>query len=271
MQVRRQSPKDDMDAAPPNEKNHRLYRGFVQRVNVFIANWIEFVMCQTFILCRQIEKNPRQFRKISYFSSKNMISLKKVMFLFHVSLALLLVIVGAVDPDIINKNVDVDIDIATQLVKISHKILIEHTGKKTFSSYSFIVPEKDHVNLAFISVKDFATKKELKTVEKQTLKGFEYEITFPTSSVFNLHVETVFTRSLYPHPSKITQNEKQLVRYFGNAYFYTPYQTATQKTIVNIPTTMESTIYTNLPQPVAQSGSRISYGPYENIARKYIT
>lgn len=191
------------------------------------------------------------------------------MFLSYASLAILLVIVGALDPEIINKNVDRNIDISTQLVKISQKILIEHAGKKTFSSYSFIVPEKDHANLAFISVKDFSTKKELKTQETQTKRGYEYEITFPSSTAFNLHVETVFTRSLYPHPSKITQNEKQFVRYFGNAYFYTPYQTATQKTIVNIPTTAME-FNTNLPQPVSQSGSRISYGPYDNIARKYI-
>lgn len=192
---------------------------------------------------------------------------RKFMCLFFITLGLLLIVNGAVDSDVINKNVERTIDISSQLVKISHKIVVTHAGKKKLSSYSFIVPEKEHGNLAFISAKDFSTKKELKTQETKISTGYEYEITFPSTSSQNLHIETVFTKSLIPHPFKITQNEKQFVRYFGNAYFYTPYQTLTQKTIIQLPST-NIEFNTNLPQPVSQSGSRISYGPYENIARK---
>lgn len=199
-----------------------------------------------------------------------MITLKKDVLLIHFALTFVLSIVhGAIDAEIVNKNVDRNIDISTQLVKVSYKIVANHVGNKQFSSYKFIIPEKGHENIAFISVKDFSSKKELKYQESQTFNGYEYEVTFPSTNTQNLHIETVFTKSLIPHPSRIAQNEKQFVRYFGNAYFYSPYPTILQKTIVNIPTTTIE-FNTNLPQPVSQSGSRISYGPYENIPRKYL-
>lgn len=44
--------------------------------------------------------------------------------------------------------------------------------------------------------------------------------------------EIVLTKALIPYPSSITQKDKQLVRYFGNNYFYSPYLTRSQKTEV---------------------------------------
>ncbi|KAL5282528.1 RPN1 family protein [Megaselia abdita] len=189
---------------------------------------------------------------------------EKLMLLIYITCCSLLIVNGAIDPEVINKSVERNIDISTQLVKITHKIQATHTGKKPFSKYSFLVNEKEHGNLSFISIKDLSTKKEFKAQENKISAGYEYEITFPSTNNQHLHIECVFTKSLIPHPSKITQNEKQLVRYFGNAYFYTPYQVLTQKTTIQLPTsTVEYS--TNVPMPVVQSGSRISYGPYENI------
>lgn len=170
----------------------------------------------------------------------------------------------AVDSDVVNKNVERNIDISSQLVKITHKIIVN--GKQGISSYRFVVPEEDHKNLAFISAKDVSSKKELKTQESKESNGYVYDITFPSASTTqNIHIETVFTKSLVPHPNKIVQNEKQLVRYFGNAYFYSPYTTVSQKTTVQLATSNVE-FFTNSPQPATQSGSKITYGPYENVA-----
>lgn len=77
-------------------------------------------------------------------------------------------------------------------------------------------------------------------------------------------VGTVFTHHLSPHPKEITQKEKQLVQYRGNAYIYTPYKVTTQTTKVLLSSsTVES--YTKV-KPSSQSDSTITYGPYENVA-----
>ena len=79
-----------------------------------------------------------------------------------------------------------------------------------------------------------------------------------------LEVEAVFAHSLTPYPSQITQAEKQYVVFEGNLYFYSPYQTVSQKTAVTTSsTTLES--YTKT-KPVSLSENVISYGPYEDKA-----
>ena len=62
------------------------------------------------------------------------------------------------------------------------------------------------------------------------------------------------------------QAEKQLVRYTSsNLYYYTPYSTKTQTTIVNCASSsIES--YSKSVKPVSLSENTITYGPYENIA-----
>lgn len=173
-----------------------------------------------------------------------------------------------IDSNIQNKNVERTIDLTTQLVEISHKITLENTETKEWAGvlYKFAVPKDIRDNLAYISVRD-ALKKELKTREEQTDDGSLFNVLVTSSSPTPvLHVETVFTKSLQPYPTHITQNERQLVRYFGNAYFYSPYKTVTQKTTVQLASkSVES--YTTV-KPSSQADGTITYGPYENVERK---
>lgn len=62
----------------------------------------------------------------------------------------------------------------------------------------------------------------------------------------------------------ILQAEKQLVVLNANLYFYSPYTTVTQTTVV---TTNSATIesYTKT-KPVSQSDNTLTYGPHENKA-----
>ena len=78
----------------------------------------------------------------------------------------------------------------------------------------------------------------------------------------SVDIEAVFPMSLKPFPVEITQAEKQLVQFFGNLYFYSPYTTKTQTTTVNLASANVEN-YTKK-KPVAQSESTITYGPYEN-------
>lgn len=77
-------------------------------------------------------------------------------------------------------------------------------------------------------------------------------------------VATVFSHFLNPHPAIITQKEKQLVQYKGNAYIYSPYKVGSQTTKVLLSSsTIES--FTRI-KPAAQSDSTITYGPYSDVS-----
>lgn len=168
-----------------------------------------------------------------------------------------------IDFDIHNKNVDRTIDLTSQLVKISYKITLEHTAKKNINSYTFPIADDYKDKLSFISIKDSA-KKEIK-LDRANVEDGQYTITLPNGTPTQvIYIETVFTKSLLPYPTQIDQSDKQLVRYFGNVYFYSPYKTITQKTTFHLSTkNIES--FTNI-KPVQQSDTTLTYGPYDNIA-----
>ncbi|EFA11223.1 dolichyl-diphosphooligosaccharide--protein glycosyltransferase subunit 1 [Tribolium castaneum] len=169
---------------------------------------------------------------------------------------------------VINKNVERTIDLTSQLVKITATITLENTGKDTVRNY-LIVLEPDTVgNLSYISVKD-SLKEDLKLtpskVEKHEKDVYSVQLKQPlaTGRTAGIILEAVFTKGLVPYPNSITQKEKQLVRYFGNHYFYTPYATSKQTTSVTLSSrSVES--YTKL-KPVSQSDSTLTYGPYSDI------
>ena len=77
-------------------------------------------------------------------------------------------------------------------------------------------------------------------------------------------VEVAFSHTLQPYPASIAQSEKQLMRFLGNLYYYSPYPTTSQTTIVNCASSnIESYTKTN---PVKVSDSSITYGPFEDKA-----
>ncbi|XP_053958963.1 dolichyl-diphosphooligosaccharide--protein glycosyltransferase subunit 1 [Anastrepha ludens] len=165
---------------------------------------------------------------------------------------------------IVNKNVERSLDISSQLVKENIKITATNSDGKPISVYNFVVPAADHKNLAFISAKD-ENKKDLKFTKKFVDGDFLFTIAFPTSLATEVFtVETVYTKKLIPHPSQIPQSGKQLVRYEGNLYFYSPYETNSQK--INVLLSSANILsYTQI-KPFNVASNKIKYGPYENIA-----
>lgn len=165
---------------------------------------------------------------------------------------------------ITNKNVQRTIDLASQLVKISYKITIDNADGQ---NYKFLLPENLKSNLAFISAKD-SNKKELKINENKPENGdFVYQIVVGSQSL--IYIEVVLTKLLQPYPTHIQQSDRQLVRYFDNVYYYSPYKTVTQKTVVHL-SSRSIEQFTQV-KPTSQSDTTITYGSYENIARKLIS
>lgn len=174
-----------------------------------------------------------------------------------------------INPNLINKNVERTIDLTSQLVKITSTITLENTGKESVKNYLILLEDGTKHLLSYISVRD-SLKQELsfkpvKISEGSNDEFYSVQLNQPLVSgrTVVLTLETVFTGLLLPHPSKITQKERQLVHYFGNHYFSSPYATAKQTTTVTIfSKTPEN--YSKL-KPVAVSDSTITYGPYSDI------
>ena len=105
-------------------------------------------------------------------------------------------------------------------------------------------------------------------LKKQQQEVAVYKITLPHSlpsaESITIVVETTFTHAIVPHPTEITQMEKQLVQFIGNAYFYTPYRCKTQSSDFILPSQTNVESYTRI-SPVSSSGGKISYGPYTDM------
>lgn len=173
-----------------------------------------------------------------------------------------------IDAAVQNRNVDRTVDLTAQNVKIAHKITLAHKTKQPITAYTFVLPLAQRKALAYISIRD-AAKKELKYTETE-IDGerVAYSIALPAPSTASgstqvLYVETVFTQSVAAFPTEIAQNERQLVRYYGSAHFYSPYTTVAQKTTLLLSSkNVES--YTPV-KPSSLTEATLTYGPYENV------
>lgn len=174
-----------------------------------------------------------------------------------------------VNENIIFKNVERNIDLTSQLVKIVSTVTIENIGSSQIKNVIWALDHGATGKLSFISAKD-NSKRDLQVkethVEKEIAGEVFYSISFNKPSDAKkivLTVEEVYTGSQMAYPASITQKEKQLVRYFGNHYLYTPYIVSQQTTKVQIGTkNIEN--YSKL-KAVNVGDGTITYGPYENI------
>ncbi|XP_073832922.1 dolichyl-diphosphooligosaccharide--protein glycosyltransferase subunit 1 [Musca autumnalis] len=166
--------------------------------------------------------------------------------------------------EVINKNVDRVLDLSTQLTKETLKITATDDAGKTFSKYQLGIPNELQAALSYINVKD-SKKKDLKLQKEQKDDVTYYTVEFPKAATTQeLVVELVFVKQLQPYPEEIKQSDKQLVKYNGLLYFFTPYKTSEQKTQVVL--SSSNVIAYNQTKPYTLTGSKLKYGPYENVA-----
>ncbi|XP_063236205.1 dolichyl-diphosphooligosaccharide--protein glycosyltransferase subunit 1 [Bacillus rossius redtenbacheri] len=173
--------------------------------------------------------------------------------------------------DLVNKNVHRSIDISSQLVRISHKITLENTGKSGVKSFMFTTEQQFAKKLCFISAQTGDSGKTSLKVVPTTVGGrgnepfwrIDLADTLQPGKSVVVDVDTVSSKLLTPLPAAISQKEKQLVIYEGSHYFYSPYFTAKQSALVALPSrNVES--YSKL-KPTSQSDASITYGPYEKV------
>ena len=174
--------------------------------------------------------------------------------------------------NLINKKVDRSIDLTTQLVKITTKVIVENPNSQPESEY-YVVIENDHAPhlahiVAYATVKGQQQPLNLKRINQHTyaIQLTNENAIKPNSQSDLITFEQVYTDLQQPFPETIKQNGRQLVRYNGNHYYFSIYDTKTQQTKVKLPATGSIESFSKLKQ-TTQIDRSVHYGPFENVAK----
>lgn len=179
-----------------------------------------------------------------------------------------------VNPKILINNVECLVDLSTQLVKGECRVSLENNDDKHVNSVLYAFEPSMKSLISFVSAHQIIESNRLSlNVKPVTLPGHEdkqfYQIDFNTSRSLkskgraSLVIEYILTNALYPHPEEITQKDKQLMMFYGNAYFYSPYKSL--KSSIKYQTgTRRIEDYTNL-NPVTLNSGDIIYGPHGSL------
>ncbi|XKL65763.1 hypothetical protein PGB90_009183 [Kerria lacca] len=164
-------------------------------------------------------------------------------------------------------NVDRLIDISSQIVKVTNKITFQNAGSDSVSHFVFTVDPKVIDNVAVIKgrISDLDVSLSVSEISVENRKAWSIKFENPLESgkFSTVDVYYAFIDYLKPYPTKITQNEKQFVKFIGNSYLYIPYHVSKVTTSVALGTkNVES--YTRV-EPVSYSDSHILYGPYKDL------
>lgn len=143
---------------------------------------------------------------------------------------------------LVNVEVSRSIDLKTHLAKISSFVTLRNDGPSAAKEFEVVVDPSNADKLAYIAVslaedtEDEGTS-DLKITESQKTKNL-FVVKLPKAlaagQTNKLKVEEIYTRALKPFPEEITQSQKQLVKYEGNHFYYSPYLTETQSTDVEL-------------------------------------
>ncbi|XP_050433899.1 dolichyl-diphosphooligosaccharide--protein glycosyltransferase subunit 1 [Adelges cooleyi] len=176
-----------------------------------------------------------------------------------------------INPKIYLNNVECIVDISSQLVKGECRLSLENNGDKPVNSilYAFEPSFKSHIS--YVSARQVSESNRLGlTVKPVTVTGHHdkqfYQIDFNASRPLRskgrtpIVVQYILINALNPHPEEITQKDRQLMMFYGNAFFYSPYKSL--KSSIKYQTgTRRVEEYTNL-NPVTQSSGDIIYGTH---------
>ncbi|XP_011495905.1 PREDICTED: dolichyl-diphosphooligosaccharide--protein glycosyltransferase subunit 1 [Ceratosolen solmsi marchali] len=180
---------------------------------------------------------------------------------------------GSINPNLNIKSADITINLHSQITKITNKLIVENKGQTVVSNLYFTLDGKQKEQLSYISallrghgrpelkVKKIKNSEINKAYPDKLFYSIELKDPLQPERTVPIEVEVVLTHELIPHPKVILQKEKQLVKYLGNLYLFSPYSVNKQTTTVILPSrNIEN--YTKI-KPVSQSDSTISYGPFD--------
>ncbi|UJR26995.1 hypothetical protein I4U23_008302 [Adineta vaga] len=195
--------------------------------------------------------------------------------LFSLFFVIVAVAHGQEQDSLFNTKVERSLDLVSHLPKETIIVTFENRGTKSVRYYDYYV-EPQHVDdVAYVGAivkgknsDDQGTLPIKKEVTDKT-KGTMYRIELPhdlrPSQTMTLEIEVIHVHALRMYPEEIAQDERQLVLYKTNAYYYSKYSSETQKMRVTLPTDRAES-YTQTPKPVSKSEQIITYGSYDTIS-----
>ncbi|TPX68609.1 dolichyl-diphosphooligosaccharide---protein glycotransferase [Spizellomyces sp. 'palustris'] len=183
----------------------------------------------------------------------------------------------AISADFVNNNVDRVLDLSNPSIVREQTTLIVQGAKKGGSDdYVFAIPsDVADVSLALLEVAETKGKKDIG--EKLQLSKDQYDVkraaqyykvklprVLKEGDTIQLGIWAAFTHLVRPYPKEVSQKEKQLLEFLGNAYFWSPYHSKQQKTIVRLPND-DVISFKEKPAPVSKAGNVITYGSYADV------
>lgn len=179
-------------------------------------------------------------------------------------LALLLVCV-LVQASVTNTEVKRIIDASKHIVKVKTEIQYEST-EGTLEEYVLALPETQAAALALISAKcnDKGDCPVIRAKRQETAGFVLFSIQFAASQKGKITLTSHFTHLLHPYPLEVTQGETQYVEYFDSHLWASPYPTTKQVLTVKCGSADVLSYSQNLDK-ASRVGSKLTYGPYNNI------
>ncbi len=98
-------------------------------------------------------------------------------------------------------------------------------------------------------------------------KAAVYRLSIPSLAAgasMTLVVEVMYSSTILPFPTEISQNEKQLVMFTGNSFLFSPYPCSTQSSNFKLPSSKVES-FTRV-SPTNHAEETLTYGPYSDVA-----
>lgn len=161
----------------------------------------------------------------------------------------------------VNSKIDRIIDLSSQLVKITEKILIESDGpKSSLGSYLITIDPTHRERLSYIEAR--YDDQQLDLVEKS---AGTYEVDLSGHNLkLPLIVTSVYSKLLQPYPAEISQNDRQFVRYIGIQTSLSPYLTKTITTRIKLPTSSRLESFSKA-NKMTTGTNKLTYGPFKDV------
>ncbi|KAI9011327.1 Ribophorin I-domain-containing protein [Gaertneriomyces semiglobifer] len=187
------------------------------------------------------------------------------------------VFVGAVAQDSFTiDNIDRTLDLsAPSIVREYTSLVIKGNRDKPSTDFLLAFPAEVNQKISAVFVEgkpsDNAPAKFLPVTADGSQENKEatfFNVELPQAlrgdETYHLRVRTVYTHWIRPYPKEIAQNDHQKLELRGNAYFFSPYKTKTQKTTVRLPNT-DVINFSSASGKVSRSGNLIQFGPYGSV------
>lgn len=169
-----------------------------------------------------------------------------------------------------------NIDLTSQFSKQNVTLSLTNSGSQSAAEVYFALDTKTAAHLSLFDAyigdsEEPVVAKVAETVEREIagkkVSFVLYRVALPKplapSATLDVRGYQVFTHTQTPYPASISQTEKQLVKYYDNAYIASPYVTQTQTTTIKLATSHIE--HKTDVAPTSVKGDTITYGPYVDL------